>query len=97
MRGTLRATAVAAAISLAPIGAGAHAAGIKVISANGPRAVLAELTPRFESATGHKLAITITETGEIRHRILSGAIYDVIIVPTATVEELAKQIGRAHV
>ena len=91
MRRTLQATAVAAAISLAPIGAGAHAAEIKVISANGPRAVLAELTPKFESATGHKLAITIIETGEIRHRILSGAIYDVIILPTATAEELAKQ------
>jgi molybdate transport system substrate-binding protein len=90
MRGTLQATAVAAAISLGPIGAGAHAAEIKVISANGPRAVLAELTPKFESTTGHKLAITITETGEIKHRILSGAIYDVIILPTATAEELAK-------
>ena len=91
MRGTLQATAVAAAISLAPIGAGADAAEIRVVSANGLRAVLAELTPKFESATGHKLAITITETGEIRHRILSGAIYDVIILPTATTEELAKQ------
>jgi len=86
-------------MSLLPIGLGqgagqgTHAAEIKVISANGPRAVLAELTPKFESATGHKLAITVTETGEIKHRILSGAIYDVIIVPTATADELAK-LGR---
>ena len=90
-----RAGAIVAAIGLSvssstSLGSSAHAAEIKVISANGPRAVLADLTGKFESASGHKLAITIIETGEIRHRILSGAIYDVIILPTATAEELAK-------
>ncbi len=94
MIGNLPAAAIAAAIgislSVTSQGAGALAAEIKVISANGPRAVLADLTGKFESATGHKLAITIIETGEIRHRILSGAIYDVIILPTGTAEELAK-------
>jgi molybdate transport system substrate-binding protein len=92
MSRSLHRAAVAAAISLFPMIAvqTPHAAEIKVISANGPRAVLADLTGKFESATGHKLAITIVETGEIRHRILSGAIYDVIILPTATADELAK-------
>ena len=61
-----------------------------MISANGPRAVLADITGKFESATGHKLAITVIETGEIRHRILSGALYDVIILPSGTADELAK-------
>jgi molybdate transport system substrate-binding protein len=82
--------AVAAAAGVALSAAGAQAAEIKVVSANGPRAILADLTPKFESATVHKLAITVIETGEIRHRILSGAIYDVIILPTGTAEELAK-------
>jgi molybdate transport system substrate-binding protein len=91
----LRAGAIVAAIGLSvsfstSLGSSTHAAEIKVISANGPRAVLADLTGTFESASGHKLAITIIETGEIRHRILGGAIYDVIILPTATAEELAK-------
>jgi molybdate transport system substrate-binding protein len=96
MNNSLRAAAVAAAMSLSPIvfqhGAhhGADAAEIKVISANGPRAVLADITGQFESASGHKLAITVIETGEIKQRILGGAIYDVIILPTATAEELAK-------
>jgi molybdate transport system substrate-binding protein len=88
----LHAAAVAAAISLLPI-ISAHssrATEIRVISANGPRAVLAELTPRFESASGHKLAITVTETGEIKQRILGGAVYDVVILPATTAEELAK-------
>jgi molybdate transport system substrate-binding protein len=92
MNRSLRAAAVAAAMSLSPIvfHHNAHAAEIKVISANGPRAVLAELTPKFESASGHKLAITITETGEIKQRILSGGVYEVVILPATTAEELAK-------
>src|SRR5690242_17617609 len=48
------------------------AAEIKVISANGLRTVLADIAPAFARATGHTLAVTTTETGEIRERILSG-------------------------
>jgi len=68
----------------------AHAAEIKVISANGLRDVLADITPAFQAATGHTLAVTITETGEIRKRIAGGASYDVIALPKATADELAK-------
>ena len=92
MSRSLHAAAVAAAISLLAI-ISAHnsrAAEIRVISANGPRAVLAELAPKFESASGHKLAITVTETGEIKQRILSGGVYEVVILPATTAEELAK-------
>jgi len=72
---------------------GARAAEIKVISANSPRAVLNDLTGKFESSSGHKLTIAVTETGEIKQRILGGANYDVIILPTATANELA-QLGK---
>ena len=34
----------------------AHAAEIKIISANGLRAVLADIAPGFRAATGHTLA-----------------------------------------
>ena len=64
---------------------------IKVISANGLRDVLADVTPAFERATGHRLATAITETGEIRQRILGGAHYDVIVLPEATADDLARQ------
>src|SRR4051812_47699133 len=84
-----RTASIAAALALVPIAlAAAHAAEIKVISANGLRDVLADVTPAFESATGHKLATTITETGEIKQRILGGASYDVIVLPQATADEL---------
>src|SRR5262245_63506055 len=85
-----RLAACAGAIGLSLAGTHALAAEIKVISANGPRQVLADITGTFESATGHKLAITVIETGEIRQRILIGARYDVIILPSATADELAK-------
>ena len=67
-----------------------HAAEINVISANGLRAVLADIAPAFERASGHKLAVTVTETGEIRQRILAGFRYDVIALPQTTAAELAK-------
>jgi molybdate transport system substrate-binding protein len=63
---------------------------IKVISANGLRTVLADIAPAFARATGHRLAITTTETGEIRERILGGARYDVIALPQTTADELAR-------
>jgi molybdate transport system substrate-binding protein len=89
---TSLAAPVAIALSLAPIilTQATHAAEIKVISANGLRAVLADIAPAFQAATGHTLAVTITETGDIRQRILSGARYDVIALPQATADELAK-------
>ena len=65
-------------------------AEIKVISANGLRTVLADIAPAFARATGHRLAITTTETGEIRERILGGARYDVIALPQTTADELAR-------
>jgi molybdate transport system substrate-binding protein len=70
------------------------ATDIKLISANGLRAVLADVAPAFERATGHKLAVTVTETGEIRERILAGARYDVIALPQTTADELA---SRGHI
>jgi len=66
------------------------AAEITIISANGLRAVLADIAPAFERASGHRLAVTVTETGEIRQRILAGARYDVIALPQTTAGELAK-------
>src|SRR3981189_2994186 len=87
-----RVASIAAALALASIAlAQIHPpAEIKVISANGLRAVLADVSPAFESATGHKLVTTITETGEIKQRILGGASYDVIVLPQATPDELPR-------
>lgn len=70
---------------------GAQSAELKIVSANGLRAVLADLKSKYETTSGHTLAITVVETGEIRRRIAAGEPFDVIIVPVNTSDEMAKQ------
>ena len=84
---TMFSAAIAVGIAISQ----ASAAEIKVISANGMREVIAETKAKFESASGHKLAVTVVETGEIRRRVLAGEAYDVIMVPRAASEEFEKQ------
>lgn len=74
-------TSIAAAL-LAVASTAAQAAEIKVISANGMREVIAETQARFEAASGHKLNVTVVETGAIRKRVLAGEAFDVIMVPS---------------
>jgi molybdate transport system substrate-binding protein len=69
----------------------AGAAEIKVISANGMREVIADTKAKFEAASGHRLTITVVETGEIRRRVLGGEQFDVIMVPKAAADEFEKQ------
>ena len=71
------------------------AAEIKVISANGMREVIADTKAKFEAATGHKLAVTVVETGEIRRRVLAGEATDVVIVPANVMDALI-QAGRVQ-
>jgi molybdate transport system substrate-binding protein len=52
--------------------------------------VLAETQAKFEAETRHQLTITVVETGEIRKRVLAGQNFDVIMVPSATADELEK-------
>jgi molybdate transport system substrate-binding protein len=68
-----------------------QAAEIKVISANGMRDVIADTKAPFEAATGHRLTITVVETGEIRRRVLGGENFDVIIVPRTAADDLEQR------
>lgn len=78
--------------AFAAIGVSASpAAEIKVISANGMREVINETKAKFEASSGHKLIITVVETGEIRKRVLAGEPYDVIMVPKNASDEFEKQ------
>jgi molybdate transport system substrate-binding protein len=74
------------ALSMSPVSV-SHAAEIKVISSNGMREVIADTKAQFEANTGHRLTITVVETGEIRRRVLAGETYDVIMVPKPVAEE----------
>jgi molybdate transport system substrate-binding protein len=81
-------TVIAAAFVV--VTAATQAAEIKVISANGMREVIAETKARFEAASGHKLNVTVVETGAIRKRVLGGEAFDVIMVPRNVSDEFRK-------
>ncbi len=77
-------------ILLAPSVA-AEAADIKVLSAAAMRPVLNELGPRFERETGHKLVIQYNVIGMLKRQIEGGEPFDVALLSTPFIEDLAKQ------
>ena len=76
------------------IGIGAQAADIKVLSGGGFREVMAELGPKFERATGHKLAITFGSAGAVVERVDQGESADVVILARQGIDRLVTD-GRA--
>ena len=71
-----------------------EAAEIKIMSAAGFRPVMEDLGPKFERATGHKLAITGGNLGAIVKRVQGGETADVIIIPRQGIDGLVKD-GKA--
>ena len=55
---------------------------MKVLSAVPLRQVMEDLVPKFEHATGYKLAIPFATLGEIVKRIQDGESADVVIIPS---------------
>jgi molybdate transport system substrate-binding protein len=87
----IRGLIVVAHIALMLAGAAAaKAAEIKVLSAAGFRPVIQDIAPRFERATGHKLAITFASAGAAVKRVQSGEMFDVVIIPRPGVNILVK-------
>lgn len=66
------------------------AAELKVLSANGMREVMEDLGPKFERATGHRLAVAFATVGVIVKRIQGGETADVIVVPRQGIDRLVK-------
>jgi molybdate transport system substrate-binding protein len=75
---------------LLTVGIAAEAAELKVLSAAATRTVMEDLGPKFERATGHKLAITFATVGVIVKRIQGGETGDLVIVTPPAIESLAK-------
>jgi len=72
------------------VGIATEAAELKVVSATGMQAVMEDLGPKFERATGHTLAITFVPLGEVVKRIQNGETGDVVVIPQQGIESLAK-------
>jgi molybdate transport system substrate-binding protein len=64
------------------------AADIKVLGSNAIAEVMADLTPAFEKATGHKLSSIYEATNGIMARIKAGETADVVILIKGSVDEL---------
>lgn len=80
--------ALAAVIGMSALGA--EAAEIRVVTSVALTSALDALAPKFEQATGNKLAITYGLNAELRKRMLEGEAADVIILSHAVMEELTK-------
>jgi molybdate transport system substrate-binding protein len=78
-------------LSLSTYSATAHSAEIKVLSSVALHAVMEDLVPQFERATGHKLAIQFGAAAALKRRIDAGEVSDVAILTPPLIDELIKQ------
>jgi molybdate transport system substrate-binding protein len=69
----------------------AGAAGIKVLCSNSSHAVMKELIPAFERASGHKVSISYDTAILTLSRIKSGETADLVILNAPAIDELTKQ------
>jgi molybdate transport system substrate-binding protein len=72
----------------------AEAAELKVPSAIGMQSVMEDLGPKFERATGHKLAISFVTAGATVKRVQGGETTDVVIIPQPGINSFVKD-GKA--
>jgi len=72
------------------LGIKAEAAELKVLSAIGMQSVLEDVGPKFERATGHKLAISFATAGAAIKRAQGGEAVDVVIATRQGIDGLVK-------
>lgn len=66
-------------------------ATLSVFTSNGQRTVMAELVPRFEKATGHKVTASYDPGQIMMRRIDAGESADVVILGGGALDDLAKK------
>ena len=67
------------------------AAELKVLSGNGARAAVAELSARFERATGVKVAVDFAVNPTVQKRVEGGEAFDVAVLNPPTLDALIKE------
>jgi molybdate transport system substrate-binding protein len=72
----------------------AEATELKVLSSIGMQAVMEDLGPKFELATGHKLEITFDTSGGVVKRVQGGDTADVVVIPRQGIDSFVKD-GKA--
>src|SRR5882762_8348605 len=91
---SLAAAASIGFISLLMLGINAEAAELKVLSAIGMQSVLEDLGPKFERATGHRLAISFVTAGAAVKRAQGGEAAEVVVATRQGIDGLVKN-GKA--
>jgi molybdate transport system substrate-binding protein len=84
---------IAAALAALAFGANSldlHAADLRVMSGGGAQAVLKELGPRFESATGNKVELRFAVVSQIQEALMKGEKADVVVLPVPLLDALEK-------
>ena len=89
---TVRSTLIGLTLLLAAVPA--RAEDIKVFSSVAMRAVVEELTPRFERETRNRVAATFGLAAALKGRIEGGEAFDLAILTPAQIDDLIKQ-GKA--
>lgn len=69
----------------------AQAAELKLLEGNALNAVMEELGPQFEKATGNKISATLGTSAQLKARIDAGEAFDVVLLSKAALDQLAAQ------
>jgi molybdate transport system substrate-binding protein len=69
----------------------ADAAEIRVLCSNGLKAVMEDLAPQFERATGHKVVVTFGLAAAFKQQIEGGEAFDLAVLTPPLIDDLIKQ------
>jgi ABC-type molybdate transport system substrate-binding protein len=83
-------TIPAAFFALAQLGF-PQAATVRVLASNGMKAVVQELQPEAERTIGHTLSVEYNSTAALRQEIDAGAAFDIAILTSDAIHDLAKE------
>jgi molybdate transport system substrate-binding protein len=78
----------------------ADAAEIKLLSSNAVKEAFSELIPQFEKATGHRVNVLWGGTLDVKGRVESGEVADLVITPSADIDNMiasGKLVPRSRV
>jgi molybdate transport system substrate-binding protein len=68
-----------------------QAAEIRVLCSNGLKAVMEDLAPQFERATGHKVVVKFGLAAGLKKEIESGESFDLAVLTPPMIDDLIKQ------
>jgi molybdate transport system substrate-binding protein len=69
----------------------ALSAEIRVLCSNGLQAVMEDLAPQFEKASGHKVSVTFGLAAGFKQQIEGGAAFDLAVLTPPMIDDLIKQ------